>query len=330
MISASAKVSIVVPTKDRHEYLDRCLRTIVEQTALPAEVLVVSASQNARLDKNLCEKYSARSTGISFIEIDSPPGSALQRNVGIRMASGDVICFLDDDVTIAPTYLAELSAIYAGDTACRIGGVQGVIVEPVAAELKWYSSLSKLFAIMFMQARTAECQKVLISGKYIGYPARPDHLSAESLAREYSDAIQWMSGGCMSVRREVLEKEGIAFDEMYETFGPFAHMEDGDFSHALYKSGYKLVRTGRAICYHHAAGGSRRAVAAYYAAKAFNHFLFWRKNIVLAPLSSLAHLLSQTGLFIEACVKAIISQELSPVTGVAMGWRKSLSLMTDK
>jgi GT2 family glycosyltransferase len=90
-------VSVVVPTRGRPEALRRCLAAL-EAQSVPVEVVVV-------------EDVEGR-------------GPAWARNEGVRRASGEVVCFTDDDCEPAPGWAEALAApIPTGEAEVATGPV---------------------------------------------------------------------------------------------------------------------------------------------------------------------------------------------------------------
>jgi glycosyltransferase involved in cell wall biosynthesis len=90
-------VSVIICTVRRPALVRALLDSLSAQTWRGFEILLVGAEENS--DPIDC---SAR-----VRVLGAPHGLAAARNVGLRNAAGDVICFLDDDVLLPPTFLAE-------------------------------------------------------------------------------------------------------------------------------------------------------------------------------------------------------------------------------
>lgn len=104
------KISVVIPTKDRGGDLSRTLRCVLRQTRPPDELIVVDQS---RADD--AGALPDAHEGVRVLHIRDPEirGLPMARNVGFAASAGDLVCFLDDDVTLDPDYLAELERGFA-------------------------------------------------------------------------------------------------------------------------------------------------------------------------------------------------------------------------
>jgi glycosyltransferase involved in cell wall biosynthesis len=94
-------VSVIVPTRDRHDFLDRALSSIGEQTYDAIETVVVDGSTTPVSDQRVRSSVGRPST----LRIKRGPrrGAAAARNVGITAAEGEYLAFLDDDDEWEPT-----------------------------------------------------------------------------------------------------------------------------------------------------------------------------------------------------------------------------------
>jgi glycosyltransferase involved in cell wall biosynthesis len=100
-----APVTVVIPVRDRADLLRATLRTVAEQTAPPAEVIVAddgSRDGSAEVAAALGARVLRREAG--------GWGAAGARNAGLAEARGERVLFLDSDDLLLPTALASLGA----------------------------------------------------------------------------------------------------------------------------------------------------------------------------------------------------------------------------
>jgi len=101
---------VVVPTRDRPEYLRVTLASLAGQDldAADYEVLVVDDGP-ADGTRAVVEQAAAGSAApIKYVEREGVPGLNSARNSGIAAAAADLIVFVDDDVEAPPAWLREL------------------------------------------------------------------------------------------------------------------------------------------------------------------------------------------------------------------------------
>lgn len=88
-------VSVIVPVFNQDEYLNTCIKTITEQTYINLEVLLIDDGSNDS-SAYICDEWEQKDSRISVIHKENG-GLSDARNVGMNIASGDYICFVDAD-----------------------------------------------------------------------------------------------------------------------------------------------------------------------------------------------------------------------------------------
>lgn len=320
------KISVIIPTINRAKTLrDISLPSLINQTFSNLEIIVWDASED-NSSKMVVEEFI---NNYPYIDIKyfyaERKGLASQRNDAIKKADGDIVLFIDDDVYLESHFLESLLKIYENDKEKKIGGAQGLILDPRKDETlksKIVYFLTEIISFLFLLGGSSFRQKVLYSGKYVSYPVLPIDYSKKYLTTDTIDNdLQWLSGCCMSYRREIFEKFGYRFDEELEKFGGYAYMEDGDFSYRVYKNlKFQLVRVRSAICIHYHVIGGRGNLKNNFASRAYNQFIFLGKNIPFSILTILAFVWSQIGLIIVALFKSMVIRNISPLKGLCIAY----------
>lgn len=99
-------VSIIVPIYNAEKFLDRCLRSVVNQTYAKLEVILINdGSSDTSL--SICKVFEKKDHRIILIDKKNE-GVSVARNVGIKKSTGDYITFLDADDWIVPNYIELL------------------------------------------------------------------------------------------------------------------------------------------------------------------------------------------------------------------------------
>ena len=140
------KVSIVIPCYNAAPYIETTISSIQQQTLSEWEIIIVDDGSTDNCVE-IIQKLIAQDNRIRLIQKDNG-GSASARNLGLSLAQGDYIQFLDADDTIAPDKLARQTALMDRDnldisyTDFRIVDADGTTLPP----LKGYTfNLNKLF-----------------------------------------------------------------------------------------------------------------------------------------------------------------------------------------
>ena len=226
-------VSIVTPTFRRPSEAAGLLENLAGQTLLPSEVVLVDG---APADEKATEDIVATlSDSLPFrvVYVRHERGTAIQRNAGIEVASGDFVAFIDDDVRPAPHFLQTLVAVFKQDLEKRVGGVVGYRTnqyfdEQSARRFRWYRRLRLL--------------STFEPGRYdfqSGYPINANIQPPFSGVRK----VDFMTTACAMWRREVFAG-GLRFDPFFRNYGA---LEDAHFSLRAGRE-WGLLQCGDAHC----------------------------------------------------------------------------------
>jgi glycogen synthase len=109
--------SIVINTYNRAHTLPRTLESLQSLRHSKFEVIVVNGPSSDGTEQVL-ERFRDR------IKLGrcGQANLSMSRNIGIAMAAGDVVCFLDDDAVPEPDWLDQLATGYADPGVAAVGG----------------------------------------------------------------------------------------------------------------------------------------------------------------------------------------------------------------
>lgn len=119
-------ISVCIVTHDRHGLLAACLQSLRRQHRAPTHEILVGIA-----DDPVAAEVVRRQTPAATV-IDVPrttPGAA--RNLLVTRARGDVVLFLDDDVTVPPELLHRLAVL--ADRHQHIGVYGGANLTPAGS-----------------------------------------------------------------------------------------------------------------------------------------------------------------------------------------------------
>ncbi|MDD5705579.1 MAG: glycosyltransferase [Kiritimatiellae bacterium] len=120
------RVSVVIACPAPSAYLDEALRGLAAQSVPPHEIIVLPDADTGALPD---------APGVRV----HPTGRlrpAEKRNIGIRLATGDVIAFLDDDAHPAPQWLEQALKYFSQPDVAAVGGPAVTpLGDPAAAQL---------------------------------------------------------------------------------------------------------------------------------------------------------------------------------------------------
>lgn len=101
-------VSIILPVYNAQSHLARCLSSICAQTYQNLEIIVLNDGSK---DQSLpvCEEFRKKDSRIILVD-KSNSGVSDTRNLGLKLATGEYIQFVDSDDYIDPDYTGHLVA----------------------------------------------------------------------------------------------------------------------------------------------------------------------------------------------------------------------------
>ena len=115
MISVNPVISIIVPVYNSEPYLEECLSSIINQTYRSIEIILINDGSKDR-SLGIMQNYSERDDRI--VTLSQPNrGVAAARNVGLRVAKGEYILFVDSDDTIRNDTVEKLYRQAIADNA---------------------------------------------------------------------------------------------------------------------------------------------------------------------------------------------------------------------
>lgn len=100
------KISVIVPIYNTSKYLDKCIKSILNQTYKNFELILINdGSTDTSL--SICNKYATNDKRITIINKKNT-GISDSRNIGINKANGKYISFIDSDDYIENNMFEEL------------------------------------------------------------------------------------------------------------------------------------------------------------------------------------------------------------------------------
>ena len=122
------KISIIIPIYNMEAYLERALDSIVRQTYSDWEALMIDDGSKDG-SRQICEKYEKADKRFKYVYKENG-GVSTARNIGLKMATGDYIAFLDPDDYLEPdmynSLLKSLKANHADLAICGYRVVYGM------------------------------------------------------------------------------------------------------------------------------------------------------------------------------------------------------------
>ena len=96
-------ISVIVPVYNTVNYVRYCVESILSQTMKDFELILVDDGSSDGSEK-ICDEYSKNNLNVISLH-QKNKGVSAARNLGIEMASGDYIVFVDSDDWVESDYL---------------------------------------------------------------------------------------------------------------------------------------------------------------------------------------------------------------------------------
>jgi len=115
-------LSVIIPTRNRANLLNKALTSLVNQT-YPQQNFEVIVIDNGSTDntKEIVESYIQLIPQIHYI-FEPEPGLHRGRHAGLNAASGDILVYGDDDIEAFPTWLEGIAESFSDPSVALVGG----------------------------------------------------------------------------------------------------------------------------------------------------------------------------------------------------------------
>lgn len=111
-------LSIIVPVFNVEQYLNRCIDSILAQTFLDFELILINDGSTDK-SKEICEEYCKKDHRIKLINKENG-GLSSARNMGLKIAKGKYIGFVDSDDFISKNMYKNIIEVMNKEN-CDIG-----------------------------------------------------------------------------------------------------------------------------------------------------------------------------------------------------------------
>jgi glycosyltransferase involved in cell wall biosynthesis len=139
----SSRISVVIPAWNAEDSIGFCLGSITKQTIAPLELIVVDDGSDD------ATKETAAKYGVTILSTGGRKGPAAARNIGASAASGDILLFLDSDVTVPPDLIEKLHSHFHDNSVWAVQSLYTPVCpasNPVSQyqNYYYYHSLSRM------------------------------------------------------------------------------------------------------------------------------------------------------------------------------------------
>lgn len=210
-------ITLIIPTRDRHDLLKPCLEGLLERTQYPAlEIIVVDNQSSCPITLAYFEQLAQR--GVRILSYPQPFNYAAINNFAVAQAQGDWVGFLNNDIEVLePHWLHAMASELARPGTGAVG-----------AKLLWDNGLVQhggvILGINGLAAHVGNAW----------WDHDPGYLACNQVARRYSA----VTAACLLMPRDLFLQLG-GFDA--ETFP--VNFNDVDLCLNIRQAGYRIAWT---------------------------------------------------------------------------------------
>ena len=119
-LSTTPTISVIVPVYNAEKYLPRCIESVLAQTFVDWEMLLIDDG-STDASGSICDEYAAKDERIRVFHKENG-GVSSARNLGLDNAQGEWITFVDSDDYIEENYLKSFEGNLDADLV--VGNIQ--------------------------------------------------------------------------------------------------------------------------------------------------------------------------------------------------------------
>lgn len=171
-------VSVIVPVYNVEKYVVKCLKSLISQTYDNVQIIIVNDGSSDR-SLEIVEKYKNIDNRIEVYDKKNG-GLSDARNVGIKHAKGEFICFVDSDDWVSNDYVETLISMFEEKVDITCGG------------FVYYYNSRKIVCMEHMKNKVLsnkEAMKALCDGKWM-----TNHVWNKMYRRKLFSEIQFEVG----------------------------------------------------------------------------------------------------------------------------------------
>ena len=235
-------VSIIIPTKNNEKILQRCIKSLEENTTYKNwEIIIIDNNSTEKLTKLYYDLLPYK-----IISYNEPFNFSKMNNLAVKHAKGDLLLFLNDDTKIInPNSLEEMVRL-----CCQKD------VGAVGAKLVFSDQTIQHAGIVFLKTGAGFHPFQRINEKLSGYH------NLMNVTKECSA----VTGACLLTKKEIFERVN-QFDESFDLY-----YGDADLCLKIIESGYHILYTPYAKLLHEGSYSIQKHSDFHFAVENHHHF----------------------------------------------------------
>lgn len=252
----SYKLSIIIPSFNTAKMTRACIQQVKDVFgSLAYEIIVIDNNSQDNTTALLYKNFPE----ITLIINKKNRGFAQAVNQGILKSQGEYVLLLNTDAFVNKGLLKALRYL---DLNPGVGLLSPRLIYPTG---KLQANFGNYPSVLTEIMQATQLYKVLPWGRVI----MPNIFNQRKFKK--IRAVKWLSGTCLFIRRQVLEKIKL-FDENF-----FMYLEDIDFCRRARVAGFKIIFWGKTSIVHKHHASARNTLKPWYEERK-SLLYFWQKH----------------------------------------------------
>jgi len=230
-IPGEPRVSIIIPTKDHVDLLERCIRSILDKTEYRNYEIVIVDNQSTGEDTHRYYSSLENEPRVRMLHYDNPFNFSAINNYAVSKADSPFILFLNNDTEVISG--EWLSALLEHAQRKPVGAVGAKLLYPD-------NTIQHAGVILGITGTPGQNG---VAGH--AFKNKPDYYGGQFLRSLVIGNYSAVTGACLMMRKEVFEAVG-GFDENIAIA-----FNDVDLCIRIRNAGFWIVYTPYSRLYHH-------------------------------------------------------------------------------
>jgi glycosyltransferase involved in cell wall biosynthesis len=219
------RISVIIATYSRAALLDECLHHLAQQAFQTGDEVIVVDNGSKDRTGDIVTAWQERFPVTLRLLYEETPGKSHALACALKVAAGEVLAFLDDDINADPNWLGVVRDTMRDPDIALMGG---------RVVARWEASVPA-----WMRVAPADHARLGAPLGLLDYPPDVVVLGARTVL-----------GGNMAVRREVFETVGGFATHLGKLRGTLLSGEDHELCQRVQRAGFRAVYVPAAVVHH--------------------------------------------------------------------------------
>ena len=288
------RFSIVIPTKNRPEELRKIFASLMIQTKLPDQIIVIDQSSDDKIIKNELKRVlKKKEIEFNYLCNNKIKGLVEAKFYSLNYCKYEIISFFDDDIVLQPDYIEKID--FAFEKYSEVIGANGVILN---------------------MPKKNYLQRLFFKITHVGIFSDNRYEVVNSINKKTKPfLVNTLSGGLSSWRKEVLKQ--VDFDVKNH----FHSYEDKEFSIRInkkYPNGMYIIPQAKLNHFHSEI--NRETIIKLIKMNVFEIMIIYKKNKG-SSFFGLDLLLLLFSLMTKAVLRSFLNFNIGEIKSFVLGFK---------